>query len=457
MENTQANPANGSPGVFYPQDFSINTLNLVMANGKKMELKKLLIEMSYYEDIYTFASSGYISVLDAQGFIEMLQLTGDEYIEMNFGKIKDAPNSTIQTFRVYKAGNRKNSGNMNSEGYTLYFCSEELLLSEQTKISKSYAGQKISDIITDVLKDKLKVQPKKIGVIEETTGMYDFVIPRMKPFESISWLSTYARPKAFNTSADMLFFQTKDGFNFRSIQSMYKDPTYATYRYEPKNLNSDVQQFQDKAVTVLEFEFLKTYDKLNEVNSGTFANRLISIDPMTRSFNVTDFDYAKSQLQKLNPQGVLNNLQNRLGKSTNESFDGVLKVATGNANQGSVPYIKQKESGFAKDIFIETYVPLRTAGISLANYTTIKMVIPGDPGITAGRTIQFDLLSLKPSSNKKELDRFYSGKYLVTAVRHILQPQGVYKTVLEIAKDSSNVAPEQTDNSNATIKQGIKA
>jgi hypothetical protein len=34
------------------------------------------------------------------------------------------------------------------------------------------------------------------------------------------------------------------------------------------------------------------------------------------------------------------------------------------------------------------------------------------------------------------LDEFYSGKYLVTAVRHIIQPT-VFQTVLEIAKDST--------------------
>ena len=34
------------------------------------------------------------------------------------------------------------------------------------------------------------------------------------------------------------------------------------------------------------------------------------------------------------------------------------------------------------------------------------------------------------------MDKFYSGKYLVTAVRHIIVPTG-YQTVLELAKDSS--------------------
>jgi hypothetical protein len=195
---------------------------------------------------------------------------------------------------------------------------------------------------------------------------------------------------------------------------------------------------------------------MNDISSGAFANRLVSIDPMTRSFNITDFDYTKNKMEKLNPEGVLDDLQNRLGKNISQAFDGVLKVATGNSNQVSIPYIKQKEGSVAKDISIETFLPLRTAAISLANYTSIKMSIPGDPGITAGRTINFNLHSLNPIDKIKKLDKFYSGKYLVTAVRHIIQPNR-YQTILEIAKDSSNKPYTQTDNSSPTTKEAVNA
>jgi len=448
-----------SPGAYYPQDFSLKTLNLLTGNGKKIELKKLMVDMSYYEDIYTFCSSGYISLIDAQGFVELLRITGNEYLEVNFGKVKNGKNSTDQLFRVYKIDNKIPSGNNNSEGFTLYFCSEELLLSEQTKISKAYIGQKISDIVEDILTEKLKVKTDKINRIEPTTGMYDFTIPKMKAFEAISWISTYARPQKYNFGADMLFFETKDGYNFRSLQSMFKDEIYATYKYEPKNLSDDEQSFQDKTLNVLQYEIGKAYDALSDIASGIFANRLVSIDPLTRSFNVTDFNLKSFEkvAEKLNNSSILKQLQNRLGKVQNESPESVLKVMTGNSNQSLVPYIKEKEGGIAKDIFAEVYVPLRTAQISLANFTNMKIVVPGDPGITAGRTIQFNLPTLKPSTNKKELDKFLSGKYLVVAVRHTIQARGVYQTVMEIAKDSSPTEFDQINNGDPNIKGAVTA
>ena len=230
------NDISAPAGIFYPQDFSLQKLEFITASGQKFQMKKLMVEMSYYEDIYSFCVSGSITLRDAQGFIELFQLTGSEYININFGKIKGAANDDEQTFHVYKVGKRIAAGNQNSEYYTLYFCSEELYLSEQLKISKSFKGQKISDIITNILTDVLQVSTTKIGTIEPTTGVYSFVIPRFKPLEAISWLSTYARPTTGNGS-DMLFYENRNGFNFRSLQSIYKDPVYATYKYQQKNLS----------------------------------------------------------------------------------------------------------------------------------------------------------------------------------------------------------------------------
>jgi hypothetical protein len=424
-------------------------------------MKKLMVELSYYEDLYSFAISGYLTLKDSQGFIESLQLTGNEFIEVNFGKIKDAPNSTDQTFRIYKVGPRTASTNISTEYYTLYFCSEELMLSEQIKISKSYNMQ-ISKIVGHIVTDYLKINNKNKDVnIEATTGIYNFVIPRYKPFEAISWISTYARPNITGTiGADMLFFETKDGFNFRSIQSMMKEPVYATYKYQQTNLSNDIQSFQEKVISVLNYEFVKTYDMLHDINSGTYANRLISIDPIARKSTITDFDYSKyvsnPKINSLDGSGVLSTSKNRLGVTQNQAYNSKLKVATSNANQGQVQYINQIPGSVAQDIAIENYVPLRTAQISLANYIVVKIVIPGDSVITVVRTINFNLPSLKPSNKGKELDAFYSGKYLVTAVRHIIKSEGVYQTVLEIAKDSTPTQYNQINSSSTDWKNVVE-
>lgn len=432
-----------SPGIYTPQDYSIQALDFVTSSGSVIDLKKLMVEMSIYEDLYSFSMSGYISLRDAQGFIELLQLTGNEFIKIDFGKMKNAPNNIVQTFKVYKVGNRKPDGNQNTENYTIYFCSEELMLSEQTKISQSYKGKKISEIVTDIISNKLKTPSSKIGKIEDTTGVYDIVVPRLKPFEAISWVSLYARPTATNlVGADMLFFETSNGYNFRSLQSLYSEPIYSTYKHQPQNLDYSMQSFQDKVTSVLKYELVKSYDSLNDTSAGAFANRLVSIDPLTRTFKTTDFNLTKyrGESKSLNSGAPTNIVKNRLGVAQDQSYNANFKVSISNSNQTNVKYIKDREGSTIKDMFIETIIPMRTAQLSLANYTVLKLSIPGDPGITVGRTIQFDVLSLKPTDKEKGADKFYSGKYLVTAVRHVIQAQGVYQTVLEVAKDSTSTS-----------------
>lgn len=445
-------------GAYYPQDFSFEKLHIVTNAGQIFYLKDILVEFCIFEDIYRPIISGYITVKDSMGFIEAFRLNGTETLEIEFSKTSKAPLSNVnkQTFKLYKISERKPTGNLMAETYKLHFCSEEMLLSEQIKISKSYKGAPINQIVNDILVNYLQVDSKKI-YLEGTYGTYDFIIPRLKPFEAISWLSTYARPTAAPVGADMLFYQTKFGFNFRSLQSMFNGNVYRTYKYQLKNLSNT--SFQDDTVSVLKYEFVKVFDTLNEISSGTYANKLISIDPLTRQYKITVFDYDafSSKLGSSNPYGILNKVQNRLGFTQNQAYDSVIKVAFGNADEKRDPFVKEAEAGAAQDIYIETYVPSRTAQLSLANYTLLKLTIPGDSSIVAGCVITFNLYSLNNDEPSRGLDKFYSGNYLVTSVRHVIHPGGDFQTILEIAKNSSptqytgGVSSKQAD---ALINQG---
>jgi hypothetical protein len=69
--------------------------------------------------------------------------------------------------------------------------------------------------------------------------------------------------------------------------------------------------------------------------------------------------------------------------------------------------------------------------------------------------IGFELLSINPVVDKKQPDKFYSGNYLITAVRHMITMYE-YKTVLEISKDSSVTPYAGIDNGQALWKSMVK-
>lgn len=448
MEDTDA--PNG--GFYYPQDFSLEAVDITTDSGNVYKLKYLVVELSFFEDIYAFACSGNVVLRDAVGLIEKLKLDGSEIIEITYGKSSSQKKSekNSRKYRLYKIGNRKPLGNKTTEFFTMYFCSEELFLSEQIKISKSFKGQKVSEIVYSILSDTnngLKVNRSKIQKIENTYGVYDFVIPKLKPLEAISWLSTYARPERRNnkdSGADMLFYETNDGFYFQSLQSMFTAAPYATYKYQPSDL--DFKDSYENTFNIIDYEFIKTYDTLDATASGIYANRLISIDPLLRKKTITDFN--KDKLTGYSNSG---SPSNRFGKKLTDMYDSSLKLAFSNSNQINGPYIKQGQSQVGKDIFIETSVPNRSAQIALSNYTVMKAIIPGDSTITAGRTVNILLYSLQfggdAENATRALDTYFSGIYLVTAVRHIIQTQGMYQTVLELAKESLKSSYDTQGNS----------
>jgi len=420
-------------GAYHPQSYSLQAANLITGSGE-IDIKLLVTSFSFFEDIYSYSVSGSIDIVDSYGYIELLKVRGNEFIQIDLRKYEGAPVGLNRTFRLFKVGNLGPMSSGNSFAYKLHFCSQEMVLSEQTKIKKSYSGKKIDFMVKDILSE-LKVDTDKINKIESTTGMYDFVIPRLKPFEAINWLSIYARPAATGAKgADMIFYETQKGYNFKSLQSMYAQDVYATYKYQAKNISDT--KFEDQHTTVLNYEFIKPFDVLHDISTGTFANKVISIDPLTRTIksNTFNLDTYSKDSKTLNGNLPFTGLKDRFGNTEMSSPESVVSITFSNSSHQEVDWIKQNPGSDAHDIAAETYVPNRIAQIALANYTLLKLLIPGDTEIQAGMTIEFLVPSLQGIG--QESDKYNSGKYLVTAVHHLVKAPSVFLTVLEVAKES---------------------
>lgn len=98
----------GSPsgGFYYPQDFNLESVDITTDSGAVYKLKHLVVELSFYEDIYAFSCSGNVVLRDAVGLIEKLRLDGSEFINITYGKSKsqDQSEKNSRTYRLYKIG-----------------------------------------------------------------------------------------------------------------------------------------------------------------------------------------------------------------------------------------------------------------------------------------------------------------------------------------------------------------
>jgi hypothetical protein len=422
--------------LFYPSDYKVIYFNLVAQNKSPLDITNLIVELSYFEDLFSFSVTGYVVLRDAAGVIEVKNMLGNEYFEANFGKSTEELNNISGKYRIYKIESIEPASNFTSQVYKIYFCSEELILSEQNKVCKSFRGKKISEMINYILTDKtptgkLQIQNNKVFV-EDTHGMYDLIVPLLKPFEAISWLSSFALSAAFQKSADMLFFQNKSGFYFRSIQSLFKQTPYNTYKYELVNLPDET--LQQKLNKIIRYEIVKPFDVITNINSGVYASKTIAIDTLSTKANTTEMNFAKSGRALLNDVDVSKPLSNRLGYTQDQSFDGCLKVVMANPDHLSNSYLSTVPTADKKDIYASVFVPSRTIDISSLEHTRIKIVVPGDSNLKVGLVV--NIVIPKVQENDKSPNPLYSGKYLITAVRHSIVTPEYYQTLLELSKDS---------------------
>jgi hypothetical protein len=428
-----------------PQDFRLTYVNLVAGDGSILNIKNLIIEFNLYEDIFSIGTTGDVVVNDSNDLLTFLSLTGNEYI--SFVLEKPLLETSIErVFKLISVSNRRLTNDTN-ENYVLHFCAEEIPLSEQYRVSKSYKNKKVSEIVRDICENYLNINTNKQITpnplrIEETKNTLDLIVPNLKPFDAINWLSNYAQSSNIASPSTYLFFQNYFGYNFQSLQSLYELPPFKTLNYEPKNLasrtDSRVKDLAKDLLNVTAYEVIDQFNSLNAITAGSFANKLISVDLINQSYDENEFDYAKyfPFSKHLNGYSLLTNAKNSKGDPSNRTPDGYLKLVTGVQKQSRNPYVLSKSASI-KNTEIEKYIPHRTSEMSLLTSNRLRLIVPGDPLLSVGRTVIFNKPSvgLKENSSKNK-DAYLSGKYLITSVRHKADQTGVFVSIIEICKES---------------------
>lgn len=460
LQSTQTPATSGDKksGIKGYKDFSLIAVTLLPSAAAPLDVRPIMVELSYFEDIFGDSISGELFLSDAQGLLEKLEFHGNEYIRFAFGKDNSPDIRIDKTFRIYKVSRRQVNASVNGEAYVMHFCSDELFVSEQYKVSKSYKGKKISEIVDNILRKYIKASTEKYKQtnIQDTLGVYDLIVPNFKPFEAINWLAMYA--KSATDGADMVFYENKEGFHFKSLHTLFEQDPYWSYQYRIKNtsLTSNEKDKAHQVFNVQGYEILDSFDTLKGITSGMFANRTMTVDPLLRRWNTTDFDYNKfhSRYDTRQQYPFVNNAENRFGDALYETPLACFKLAYTNKNQEIATYVKDHTGSVVKDMFVENFLSKRKAQLCINNYNRVKLYIAGDPNITVGMTVDFDLLTIDPADkqHKKKKDELYSGTYLVTAVRHIIQT-AAYNTVIEIVKESLPKKLQDIDNSNPVYRK----
>jgi hypothetical protein len=110
-------------GLITADDYSLDEAFIITAT-EKTNLKMMMVELSYYEDIFKGITSGKILINDSISLIDRLGMSGFDYIKLKFKKSirSEKEYTTEKYFRIYRVSERI-LNNSATETYALHFCS----------------------------------------------------------------------------------------------------------------------------------------------------------------------------------------------------------------------------------------------------------------------------------------------------------------------------------------------
>ena len=438
--------------------FVIEQLSIVSKDGShQYDIQGIYQELNIFENLMMPCMSGNIIIHDAVGLSTTIKYDGSEYLELIVTKDSEnnIPFSIEKRFVIYKQSDRKDI-NQNSEVYILHFVSEEFILSQQKKVRQTYSGT-YSDIVTNILKDylKLELKPRKekkdgiddniLMMVEKTTGIKKYNVPNLSPLNAVKYIAK--RATNAETLPDYLFWETSLGYNFVSLSTLLTQTTIATITYGTKNLTKDSEGYyiSDELYGARNIKIDSQFNLLENINNGTYAGKFVGYDTLTRTIavnTVSHTDIYNKTTKHANQYPFNYKIPNKENITADLMYDPKITVYPFQTPRTTASYLKSTDTNTA-NIIDDTHNYILQRKAIFANLLQRKLTItmPGNFNYMAGYMVEVQIpnrFDMENSNIKEVIDNSLSGKYIIIAVRHIIR-QDKHETILEVATDSTNM------------------
>lgn len=368
---------------------------------EKIDIKNVVVDFDIFESIDSPTLSATMSISDGGNFAGNFPFLGGESVQITF-KIPSYDDNAVLDMVIAKVGDRiKGRVTDKFYTYTLQLVTIDRYIDANKQISQAFKGS-YSDIVLQSL-NELK-STRNLYCPDDTLHIVDFIAPFWSPLKICKEIANRAVGKKYEP---FFFFETLDGYNFRSIEQLYKQEPYTRLYLEHGQL---VDTFEDRKRSwrkISQASFLSSCDKIKAVFDGAFGSRLYMFDLRTKRMEMQEYDYD---------QMVQNSNYARVDKyPLYDDIDG----------RENYRFVMTKS-----DRSHEGYI-YRTMVRNLMNYYMIKLVIPGDSGYRVGQIVELDL----PSAEAATSDPLLSGRWFIKEVRHKVVGNK-YLCNLTIIKDS---------------------
>lgn len=412
--------------VINPGDIKINFIRIYNKDGKFVDVSRLFLGITLYEDIMSAFKSGTIILSDSTSLNTMLPFLGEETLEISFETPAHEGDEFKYrgVFHIYKIASMENFKTKNAV-IELKFISIDGYIDMNTKLSQTFRGE-VSSIVTKLLKTKQFLNTQQQAIVEGTTTNVTYTSNFWTPSQNIFYLTG----EAYNSykNPNYVFFENKDGFTFVSMDTLYRQTPTIEFIRDERNRDSapggkTTPNTESQYKRILDMSTKNMYDYIDRLQTGMYGSALYTYDVETKKLRFlqrnASYDYNKgNQLNEVSTAGM------------GLSFIPTAKLLSDITHKSLYPntVIQPFDKSLHRAAMLK-----RSEGFK----TTIRVF--GRANYKVGDIIELKVYANQEINDKTPdselLDPLLSGKYLISALSHEISVESHYCN-MELVRDS---------------------
>lgn len=403
------------------------------------------------ESIDLYGTVATITIADQNDTLGRLPILGHERVVIAWGtKLKPGikasteenpeidPEERVEVFRITNISSvTPDSDEVPGQRYVLSLISEYTYLQEFHNIDQAFSNTVsncIKTIHNKVLKEPLgdiKLEDPsvfKLDKVDDTDNTVEFIAPNDTPHTIIEMLQSWAFNTTYPSSA-YYYFQNKNGFNFRVIDSIAKDSSGPDkkFYYGPDGDTSLGKNYELNRIN--NYVVHNRGNAFELASEGRLRNQVAEIDYIKKQVNVSEYSY-EDYISKYNIFST--------------------KVFAGPKFMSSIGTIPMQthwiyKDGSRRDTNLAQALKHKWAMYKLIYNNLLSIVVPGSSGLTAGDVLDISIPEQLTATEKKKLspDKFLSGKYIAKDVDHVFNNEG-YTVQINLIRSGSRIQTNET-------------
>lgn len=427
---------------------AVNSSLYSIAEVNGIDFRLGIVGIDIYEDVLVPTVTASIKVASAGGGTGSLyssaQLKGGEPVQLKIDTNSQGNIPVDFTSRPLVVNKVKDIiRDSNREFITLSLFSKEAYENETTFLQKKYPKEsKISEHVEDIIGQSFS--SPLLNKIDPTQNAYGFIGNNTKPFEMITNLASKAVPASGGSgSAGFFFFQTRQGFSFRSVDDLAAQEPKASYVYTEVQQKSCID-FQGDSILpsldykIIRYDILRNQDLVGNLQRGAYSTDRVVFDPIGH-FVSGGGDGGFGAINYLSKSGGLQTLGKKFG-----DFDFSLGFE-GGLNFTEMPSLKvtdvfdfgTTDENVTQDLTRNTF---DYSSQSRMRYNTmftqmVEVMVPLNTNLHAGDVIKMTIPDITAKKKVKYDKAQVTGLYMIKELNHHFDTEGSFTTMV-VMRDS---------------------